>query len=311
MEILEANPEVLRNDDLLDYLENNIPSPLSSGDITELETESVNNTDRSDLESEIAYYAAQKELYGNLVVKHYLMDSTGMDTDSIDTWLDSVGTLAAAYMKVAYYTGRGDYTAADAILDDIPTNFSLTSEESDQYSYYVQVWDLLKDVHDDGRTVLQLESEETDQLDNILGDTSAVGKVVITQVGVVINQHTQTYNASCLPIHEGEKPGRNISRNNNEENKNLNTYSSKNSIIRAYPNPASNFVIFEYNLLKTNGQLILTITTTTGQKLQEIPFNGKSGRYRWETPNVPAGVYIYELTDAGKSVDVGRIVITK
>ncbi|MBZ0100112.1 MAG: hypothetical protein K8F30_13595, partial [Taibaiella sp.] len=168
LEVLEANPEMLRDEEFLEHLENNIPNPLNSAQIDMLRaTAETEVTDRSDKQTAISEYAMQMDWYGNLVLMHYLLDTTSDDRDSIPVWLDNINTMRSMYLKAAFYTTEGDYTTAQAILDDIPETFELSTDDEDEHLLYMDVWDLVKSVYDDDRTLAHLNATEIDELENM------------------------------------------------------------------------------------------------------------------------------------------------
>lgn len=87
---------------------------------------------------------------------------------------------------------------------------------------------------------------------------------------------------------------------------------SSEKYVKVYPNPAKDYVIFEYSAPENSAMLTLSISNIAGQEIQSISLpDGKKGRTRWSTGDNPPGVYIYKLYSGHTAIDVGRIVITK
>lgn len=78
--------------------------------------------------------------------------------------------------------------------------------------------------------------------------------------------------------------------------------------LKVYPNPAKDYVIFENTESSTS--LTLTVTDMMGQKVYETVL-GHSAKTIWDTRNVAAGVYMYQLTSDGKQTYTNRLIIAR
>jgi len=82
------------------------------------------------------------------------------------------------------------------------------------------------------------------------------------------------------------------------------------SSLNVYPNPADDYVIFEYVNTKQPGKLTVDICNVVGQKAGHIELD-KDGKARWETGSLPAGVYVYRFMVDGTALAAGRIVLSR
>lgn len=311
MQVLKANPEMLLDETLLEHLETGIPNPLTGAEILELRTASETPSALSAALSTISDYAMEMDWSADMILMHYLLDTTADDRDSIVVWLDNKNTMRSMYLKAAFYTGEGDYTTAQAILEDIPEQYTLTSDEQTEYELYMEAWELVKSVREDDRLLSQLTEEEIGELDAIRDNPLATGRLIGTTIDVITNVPRPNYRLPCNIGYGdvGDKPGRRTEQEQMRK-QHRQAVMGKNNFVKAYPNPAKDFVVFEYKLRQSGG-MTLHITNTTGQKVAEVKLDGSNGKTEWQTQSVPAGVYIYELKNGNISVDVGRIVITK
>lgn len=312
IKVIEENPEVIFDRDLKNHIQYNIPNPLTATEISDLvDYAYANLSDRTDLSSEIAYHNKMRSAYGNLIISHYLLDTTASDIDSIPVWLDTIGTLEAAYAKVKHYMGLGDLTTAESVMNSIPTNFTLSQEQDDEHTLYESLFAIVDAVLDDGRTIAQLTSTEQSSIDNIYNDPGATGREIGRQIDVMNNPPTKPMYVPCdydpVPIPH-EKKGRAIA-NTRRSLKELETL-SKNRLLKVYPNPAKDHVTFEYDVRGRNN-VILIVTNTTGQKIKEVPLDSQRNKIEWDTGLTPSGVYLYELKENNNTIDIGKIVITK
>lgn len=302
IDILKVNPDVLRNEEFLYYLGNSIPAPLSPGEIDILRTAAASSTARTDMEAEITDHNLLMSIHANEVIAHYLLDTTDVDKDSIPVWYDHQNNLQAEYAKAAFYTGTGDYSSASSVLNNIPTKFSLTSQQNDDHNAYKDTWNLLKSILDDDRTVLQMTSGEQTDLSDISSSGIGANSLISYTVGVITDQVGPNYRLACAEILLSEgKPGgqTNISKTKTSQ-----------ELLKVYPNPAKDNVTFEYNLSET-ANINIVVAGITGQVVYQTELANNSGKISWNTNSIAAGVYTYKLVKDGQALQVGKLVITK
>lgn len=80
-----------------------------------------------------------------------------------------------------------------------------------------------------------------------------------------------------------------------------------NNLLQVYPNPASNFVIFELD--KTVAASHIVVINAVGQMVYQSAF--QAGKTTWDTEQVAAGVYTFKLMKENEMLQAGRVVITK
>ena len=77
-----------------------------------------------------------------------------------------------------------------------------------------------------------------------------------------------------------------------------------------YPNPADDFIEFEYDLKVPSQNAVLSIYDLMGRELEKLDLGWEpSGINVFDTRDLPNGVYIYELLKDGEQVKSGKFVI--
>lgn len=76
-------------------------------------------------------------------------------------------------------------------------------------------------------------------------------------------------------------------------------------LLRAYPNPAADAVMFDLKDLVTTGRFELS--NNLGQLVSSERFSGK--QFRFERKNLPAGIYHFQITTNNTQVATGKIVL--
>ncbi|MCD4694677.1 MAG: T9SS type A sorting domain-containing protein [Bacteroidales bacterium] len=81
------------------------------------------------------------------------------------------------------------------------------------------------------------------------------------------------------------------------------------NIIKVYPNPAKDYVSFEYNLPPANKSAVIEIFNTQGIKVKNFILSNTSGTKVWDTRQTIAGMYYYHIRSENNVIQRGKIVI--
>ena len=85
-----------------------------------------------------------------------------------------------------------------------------------------------------------------------------------------------------------------------------------NTFTNAYPNPATYYVTFEYEIPQFVESAELIITNITGNVMKHVKIHEETGQELWDTRNVQNGLYFYVLRDKkGNTLISGKISILK
>jgi len=304
VDVLQANPEEVRHPYLLDYLQSSIPSPLTIGDVDEAMLYVDSFTIRSEYESQINMAQVELHRIETAFITEMLADSDQVNIDSLPVWYDNVNNVYAEYDKALLYASHGDYTTANSVLSNIPTKFSLTSDQSNEYSGFMSYWDLIQDVRTDGRNLSQLTSGELATLSGIatMGQPHFIGNGAIKVLGDIGLARDPCGDLFQFAV--GPKYG-------STQGSNKGNFTRTASVMNAYPNPAKDKVYFDYTSLDNDRIYQLIVSNITGQKVYETNVNGINGKTIWNTQNATPGVYIYKLLDGKKTISTGKISIVR
>lgn len=296
-DILASNPDEMKDEEFLDFLQTK-ESPLPDYMIDLLREISGNTSYKTILQEQLNMYDIQKTTAANDVLRSVLHD-TVFDQTAVFSWLDNKGDLASQYQMVDLCLQNGNTTAAQAILSTIPGLFQLTESELSDYQNFNTVKSIQLNLKNSGRNLLMLDTAEIVSLTTIAntgkGIASAQAKGIL---GFAIgNQYCQ-----CTPDEEGLK---------HSEVKIPGSAGILSKIeINASPNPATNWVAFDYLLPENETSASLILTDITGKTVETLILNGQQGQKVWDTRDIKSGTYIYSLKVASYT-KTGKIVITK
>lgn len=297
-DILAANPDELKNEELLKYLEEK-DSPLPEYMIDILRQVATGITYKSVLQQEMARYEQIRTLAANDMIRSIINDSV-TDLVQLRNWLDNKGGIESDKQIVATYAEEGNFEAAFTLANILPTLYNLQGEELQEHANYIQLLDLEFNLMSQNRHIVALDSTELAVL-NTFADSSKQASGAASK-GILETYYGNHY-CNCPEI---------VS-----EASYKNTYVDPNSInkiygleINAKPNPAKDWAAFDYTLPENATNASLIITDELGKTIETFILLGQQGQQLWDTRSIGVGNYIYTLKVDGYNAS-GKIVISK
>ena len=302
-EICIANPEEMRDEEFLDYLETK-EDPMPTYMVDDLREGADEDTYKSVLQNEMAGYV---RLWGeacNYLIRDIVLDTTGIKYDSLRLWLGNKESLNSAYEIVDSYMAQDSLNAAMSYLTDIPDNFNLTDDQLTEYNYFYDLKDVLITAQQQGRNILQLDSLEVLELVEI-ADTSNF--IAGAQAQSILN-FGYGYSYFMLPELPDEPNMKQSKIVDNNDNKWIKTR-KEDHFIEAFPNPASTWVTFEYTLPYQVESANIEIVDISGKPVKTIEVDRPFGQTTWDTRNIKTGLYIYSLKVNNNTIDQRKLII--
>lgn len=297
-EILSANPDELKDEELLKYLEDK-ENPLPQYMVDILRALAGNTTYKTILQSQLAYYNGKKTEAAYTLLRNMLNDSI---TDMIEfrNWLDNLQSLAMDYQIVDSYLQEGNNADALALTDMMPQLYGISGDDLLEYNRYKSLKQLQAQLTDEGRNIFLLTADEKSQLEDIVANSNARAGMQARNILEFV--YGSEYCDCPIPIEESLKSS------------SAPTVELINKAfepeIKAKPNPAKNWTTFSYKLPEMAGKAILEVSGAKGQIVQSVQLSDRQGQIIWDTRNIDPGVYIYTLKADGAS-KTGKVVITK
>lgn len=297
-EILAENPDELKKDELINYLEDK-QNPLPEYMVDILRQVAMGSSYKTVLQRQMAHYNQVKTRAAHNIIRSLLND-TICNNNELRKWFDNIGGKRADEQIIATYMSEGNFTSALSLANMMPSLYNYNDNEMDEHYYYMQMLNLQINLAQQQRTIFDLDSIEIDNLLNIAGNST--GTAGAQAKGILEFAYGYHFYNCIDPEEQGMK-----------SRKYLNTAATENIFgieITAKPNPANAWVAFDYTLPANNPQGVIKISNLSGKEITSIPVSGKQGQKIWDTRSVKPGVYFYTLNTAGLSRH-GKIVISK
>ncbi|MEZ5199747.1 MAG: T9SS type A sorting domain-containing protein, partial [Bacteroidales bacterium] len=234
------------------------------------------------------------------IVRSILNDSVTNMTE-LRNWLDNIGGKRADEQIIASYITENNYTDALALANMMPALYNFTGYELTEHNYYMDMLNLQIQLAQGGRTVYELDSIEVSNLAMIAENSD--GTAGAQAKGILEFAYGYHY-CNCLNV--SDSTGFKSSGMINQED-----------LAKAYglevttePNPASEWVAFNYTLPYDKSEGTIKIIDTKGTYVTSFKVTGTQGQKVWDTRKVNSGVYFYTLS-VGEFTRSGKIVISK
>lgn len=297
-DILAANPDELKKEELLQYLENK-DNPLPSYMIDILRQVAEGETYRTVLEKQMSMFRKEMTRAANDMIRSYLNDSV-TDYNALRGWLDNLGGIEADKQIIATFIQEGNFQQASALANMLPTLYNLTGDALTEHERYMTMLDLYLTLQSENRHLDQLTTNEKALLEDYANNSSGSSGVAAKSILATY------YNAQFVDCMQSIEPA-SLKKGAVSPEDMAKIYGME---ISVKPNPTSLMAAFDYTLPDMDVAAILQITDMTGKIIETFMLTGKHGQKLWDTRPVNPGVYLYTLKSGIKSL-TGKITIIK
>ncbi|MBZ0242058.1 MAG: T9SS type A sorting domain-containing protein, partial [Bacteroidales bacterium] len=298
-DILAANPDELKKDTLLSYLENK-EEPLPAYMVDLLKQLAGGTTYKTALHQQMAEYSHNYSRAAHDIIRSILND-TITDNVELRNWLDNLGGITSDRQIITTYISEGNFTDALALANMLPQLYNMKGIDLTEHSYYMDMLSLHQSLYQQDRNTFQLNSTEKAEITFIANNSNGLAG---TQAKSILEGVYDEYFIDCPDVDgsAGYKSSSLIDPAALGKAYGLN--------ISVKPNPAKQWAAFDYTLPGDETEAILTISNSLGNAIEILELSGQQGQKLWDIRDIKPGVYIYTIQTTGFSQS-GKIVISK
>jgi hypothetical protein len=245
---------------------------------------------------EIAYHRHVMDEAAYMVVIHQLYDTLDYHQDTLLAWISNMDSPAAELWIAGIHLASGNVARALQVLGSIPGKYNLSAKEHSELQGYIEIAGQLA-----GQPVYSLD-EQTLAL--IRGFEHSEG-------------HAGGWARNILTLHGAHfPPAYQLSEGAGGQPENLRAggqpapeYTSGYLVVQ--PNPASSRV--EFRLLRPleYGDALLLVRDMSGRAVRRFEAPPGEMSIIWDTGGNPSGIYFYQLSAEGRTLQSGKIVLSK
>ena len=301
-EILAANPDELKKDTLIRYMEQK-ESPLPQYLTDLLRQMASGATARTALLAQMGRYAHERDLAAGDIVRSNLNDTLA-DHIELRAWLGSLDNLAADRLAVASFVQQGNFGSALALAESLPELYGLQGGELNDHNDYMSLLSLYQTLDGEGRNAQQMTENEAAMVEGIANDGRGASKAMAE--ALLQSLSDDRVPESYCPTMPETTGGRGTAATPDPAllNKAMGFSASLS------PNPATTWAAIDYTLPGGAAKATLTLTNALGVAVMTTELNGNQGQKVLDLRPLAAGVYGYALR-CGEYVLNGKIIVTK
>ncbi len=295
-EILAANPDELRNSNLLDYLATK-ENPLPSYMIDLLSTMAADTTYKTTLQSEMSFLKGEGIRASNKLIRNILRDTT-RDFANLRTWLDNQQNISADYQMIDSWLQEKNTENALALINLLPQLYAFDSSATTEYNYYKSLKTFQAQLINEGINIFNLDSNQISFLHEIA--TLSIGLAGLQASNILEFGYGEPV-INCPPSQQRAIRDRSSTS--------YNTFlSSDEPKISVWPNPANNWAVFTYSFINQVSDSYIEILNLNNRKIRVIKLNNSNGQVIIDTRNLNSGVYIYVIK-SGTYAKTGKLSV--
>jgi len=298
-DVMVANPQSSKDDGLIEKIGNRA-TPLPDymmGQI--LQGRSLVSV-YEQLQSKLAYYSQkQANAFHKLVIK-YLTDTINpsASTDSLVLLLTTMASPEAKYELAFLHIEQGNINQEFAVLNEIPLQFGLTTEQQAEHQKLVDFCNLMTELN--GAIP---DSVQTAGLQNIQMQQSGIASAFARNYLLSLNK---TVYSEPILLPDMLKSSEEI-----RYEQMMHPIGKDKKHIEVFPNPAKDNVILSWKLdmVTFSGKMI--VTDNSGKLISEIPVKTAEDKYVFDTRKMIPGVYIVTLYNNINMIESTKFTLIK
>ncbi|MCR5646636.1 MAG: right-handed parallel beta-helix repeat-containing protein [Bacteroidales bacterium] len=299
MEILSANPEELKEDTLINYLETKELLPDYAVSI--LQQVAFGTSYRTAMQQQMGYYR-HKFTEAALNIIRSLLSYSVVDYTTLRRWLGCLEDINADRAIIATYLDEGDSIRAFSLASLLPELYKLEGKDLYDHFNYIQLLVLYQNLNQSKRSIHDMTDTEINLVNHIADYDYGVSKSMAEGILDVLGKDSYT-DCPILSSTRSSK-GTTSSIKNQVDKNNLGLQ------LVITPNPATNWISLDYQLPQGYSDCNLVITSTTGIVVSNILLKGNIGNKIIDISNIEPGVYILKIY-CGTFLKIEKFVKTK
>lgn len=298
-DVLVANPQSAKSNDVLIEVENRT-IPLTEEMKEEIMLNWYIAGAKESLESKLSAYKAARGEAFNSLIRYFMNDSVSPSPhDSIIEILQHENRLWAKYTLAFEYLDKGEISLAENEMAGIPIQFSLSSEEQEDYQDQLSYLNVMKQLKQEGISWMEADSLQLDALYTLAFDNnkaSAYARNVLMFYDTLYYEEEIVYpsflkSGPVIPIPAQAK--------------------AEGNSLTVYPNPAHDYFIVRYELDNSYSEAKILITDMAGRIVKE--FNVTTTRDYLIIPvlEFSTGMYVVKLILNGMEKGTQKVTVRK
>ncbi|MCX6235179.1 MAG: T9SS type A sorting domain-containing protein [Bacteroidetes bacterium] len=303
-DVLVANPQSAKSQEILGALDERfVPVP----DYMMAEIMQGRNIigSKEALEAELAKWKQERSKAFNDLFLFYRNDTiNNYAKDSLIALLTNEPVLSAKYSLASVYLSQKDTTLMNDVINDIPLSFTLDDDEQLEYENYHILFDILKQLQADTMSIFDMDSVAIESLLNIYENDHVLPGVYARNILIALGkiQYNEPFNIPDSLKSSFFKDYDLIKNKADDHNK---------SLLKAFLNPAGDFIIIEFAANGNSVDIIFKITDANGRLILKKHSDKMKDQVIIYTKNWKQGIYLVQMISDGKVENTTKFILLR
>jgi hypothetical protein len=298
-DIMEANPQSAKSDEILNTLESRY-EPMPDYMMAQILQGKKYLGAKEVIESKIQSWGQIRSKAKGDLMREFLLDTNIISpSDSVLEFLENEASLDSRYDLALAQWNNYDLVAAWETLNMIPLQFAIDDIQIEDHENYLSYFDILQSLADSNLQASQLDSVPV----SILFDLKKSGnpKISAQARGLLVKggffKYIETINFPNLTktskIHPDQYP--------------VKTTSIKEDKLWLFPNPAGDYVIANYDLDPKNKTGEIHLVDLKGDLLKSYHIKSGKDQIVIDLKAFPNGIYLFSLNSRNQVIDSKKL----
>ena len=298
--IISGNPDELGGVGLQAFLY----SELDTGLVDSILSHQEQLTARTSMEADLTDHNMDAHRAVKRILVSMLADSTGLDIAEYRSWISNKGSVESAYHEAGTYIMTGDYGTARGLRDSIPDLFGLASTGMVEHNHFVNLTELVIKALQEGADYADYKPSKVSQIRAIADNSSGLAGTMAQGLLNVFYGYGYMSDPKPLPLPPSGLKAPPV-------NGNASAAHGASQPLKAFPNPATDRVVFRYDLGKGNDSGRMEIFDVNGKLVMSSGISGQKGSLEWATAPYDRGIYYCRISGLSYDPAPLKLVLLK
>jgi hypothetical protein len=301
-DVLVANPQSAKTDDILNALDERW-DPMPDYMMAEIMEGTDSLGAKEVLDARLTFHKQERANAFHTLVRNYKNDTVNAwCTDSLISLLQNETGIQAKYRLAFLYLQLHDTLQADATLDNIPETYELTDEELAIHGYYIELFDLLRELQSDSISILEPNSIQVSTLQSLASNYACLPAVFARNI-LLANELIEYLEPVVLP---DALKSTEVRKDYSKIKINPAMTASR---LLLYPNPANQYIIVEYHLENDDTETYIDILDASSIKVGEMQLHDSKNQVVIPVNNLKPGLYLVRLMTDQRVIESRKVAV--
>lgn len=300
--LMVANPHSARSDLVMQAIYDRIPA-LPQSYIDDILNAEGLDSPLEELEGNVSADFHNVRIIEEEIIGLYANDTINdWAEDSLKDFVSRRPGLTDRYQLASIYLDYGQFTDMQSVLNNIPSEFELSEDETTNYQNNLIIFAMAADIAQNNKVPGSLNQTQLTNLETIMQSDYLVDKAMALSL-LKWNNPDYVYEQTILEPIVTSARKRNPNNRQREEEK---------TIMKVFPNPAKDYFTIEYRTVdRMYENLELVIQDASGRKIIQKRLKGGDYEELIDLSNFISGIYSVLLYADNKILSANKLTIMK